>query len=247
MLQDQASGNGRCQKNEMSDPNTEVDLDDPGSSERGSLKHSRPNRVPSACKQQVRCCADYKSSVFQPALISSNQILKIVPYSLPDTSNLANPVKLSPNGTVTLSPLIGDFVTYRDTSGRLGFGIVEQIGHGSDRGMATIRTVRNGRPVEQQTHCRTLRLVYRTSETASPVNNWTLCFCIWVRKISKLWSVKSCRTKSRKSLQDYNFFNSFIWKMENKVTCSNLQVSSQCILYPDCKINGLFFVLCQWD
>ena len=71
----------------------------------------------------------------------------------------------------SLEPLIGDFVTFRDSASRLRFGIVEQIGHGSNKGVVTLRAIKNGRPVEQQTHCRTLRLVYRTSETNSPVNN----------------------------------------------------------------------------
>ena len=70
-----------------------------------------------------------------------------------------------------LDPLKGDFVTFRNSAGHLKFGVVEQTGHGSNKGVVTLRAIKNGQPIEQMVHSRTLRLVYRSSETKSPVNN----------------------------------------------------------------------------
>ena len=133
-------------------------------------KRQRQDCLPDASISSMATSADYKSSVFQPALISSNQILKIIPYTMPSSSNLPNSVTLSPNGSVSIKPKVGDFVTYKDSSSRLRFGIIEKVGLGSNRCVVIMHAVKHGRPVEQEAHSRTLRLVYRSTDCDSPVN-----------------------------------------------------------------------------
>ena len=154
---------------ELRDFSEKTDLIIEGS-DKSLQKRQRQDYLPDASISSMPTTADYKSSVFQPALISSNQILKILPYTMPSSTNLPNPVTLTPNGSVSLEPKVGDFVTYKDSANRLRFGIIEKVGLGSNKCVVVMRAVKHGKPVEQETHCRTLRLVYRSSDSDSPVN-----------------------------------------------------------------------------
>ena len=49
----------------------------------------------------------------------------------------------------SLEPKVGDFETYKDSSNRLRFGIIEKVGLGSNKCVVVMRAVKHGRPVEQ--------------------------------------------------------------------------------------------------
>ena len=72
-----------------------------------------------------------------------------------------NPKNGDGNAQSSLVPEVNDFCTYQDGAKHTHFGIVDDI---LKDNVVSLRVVKKGRVVHQNTHVRTLRMIYRPQD-----------------------------------------------------------------------------------
>ena len=72
-----------------------------------------------------------------------------------------NPKNSNGDAQSSLVPEVNDFCTYQDVAKHTHFGIVDEI---LIDNVVSLRVVKKGRLVHQNTHVRTLRMIYRPKD-----------------------------------------------------------------------------------